>query len=89
MKRRPKNTAKEREHPKIDPRFVPVIDAFSADPQVSRGDGTGFGSGSLKVNDKIFAMITSKGRTRSGFPFRPALSRAAPGADTSHSAAIL
>jgi hypothetical protein len=61
MKRRAKETTKEREYPKIDPSFAPVMDAFSADPQVSRGDGKGFGSGAFKVNDKIFAMISSKG----------------------------
>ena len=61
IKRRPDKTAKERDHPKIDARLVQVVNALSTYPQFSCGDKRGFGSGSLKVNDKIFAMITSKG----------------------------
>ena len=39
-----------------------VVNAFADDPQVSPpGTGKGFGSGALKVNGKIFAMISSKG----------------------------
>src|SRR4051794_29082940 len=45
----------------IDPRFVVVADAFDDDPQVVHGGGTGFGSGALKVNGKIFSMMTSRG----------------------------
>ncbi len=54
-------TTKEREATAIDPRFVQVVAAFAKDRQVSRGEGKGFGSGALKVNDKIFAMMSSKG----------------------------
>ncbi|MGA8659721.1 MAG: hypothetical protein WB586_26675 [Chthoniobacterales bacterium] len=46
----------------IDPRFGPVVDAFAADRAVSRGKGKGFGTGALKVNGKIFAMMSSKGK---------------------------
>jgi hypothetical protein len=43
-------------------RFALVVNAFAADRQVSPpGTGKGFGSGALKVNGKIFAMISSKG----------------------------
>jgi hypothetical protein len=43
-------------------RFALVINAFADDRQVSPpGTGKGFGSGALKVNGKIFAMISSKG----------------------------
>jgi hypothetical protein len=44
----------------VDPRFAPVIAAFTKDPQVTYG-GKGFGSTGLKVNGKLFAMISSKG----------------------------
>lgn len=47
--------------PENDPRFAPVASAFAHDPQVSRGTGKGFGSGALKVNGKIFAMMSSRG----------------------------
>src|SRR6476659_5000687 len=44
-----------------DPRFVPVIKAFAKDPLVTYG-GKGFGSSGLKVQGKLFAMISSKGQ---------------------------
>lgn len=44
----------------IEARFVQVAEAFDSDPQVMHGGGTGFGSGALKVNGKIFAMVTSR-----------------------------
>jgi hypothetical protein len=43
------------------PMFARVIDAFAGDRKVSRGEGKGFGSGALKVDGKIFAMMSSKG----------------------------
>ena len=43
-------------------RFAIVAAAFAGDPAVSHGGGKGFGSGALKVNGKIFAMVSSKGR---------------------------
>jgi hypothetical protein len=48
--------------PTLEPRFVPVVAAFARDRAVSRGTGTGFGSRALKVNGKIFAMMSSKGQ---------------------------
>jgi hypothetical protein len=43
------------------PDFAAVAHAFATDPQVGVGEGTGFGSGALKVNGKIFAMMSSRG----------------------------
>jgi hypothetical protein len=41
--------------------FNAVVNAFAADPKVTPpGKGKGFGSGALKINGKIFAMISSK-----------------------------
>lgn len=45
-----------------EPRFNAVVEAFAGKPDVIRESGKGFGSGSLKVNGKIFAMISSKGQ---------------------------
>src|ERR1700724_932713 len=43
-------------------RFALVVSAFADDRQVTPpGTGKGFGSGALKVNGKIFAMLSSKG----------------------------
>ncbi|HEV2217125.1 MAG TPA: hypothetical protein VGV88_06085 [Candidatus Dormibacteraeota bacterium] len=44
------------------PDFKKVISAFSKDGRVSVGDGKGFGSGGLKVDGKLFALIDSGGR---------------------------
>jgi len=42
--------------------FALVVSAFADDRQVSPpGSSKGFGSGALKVNGKIFAMMSSKG----------------------------
>jgi len=47
---------------KVDENFALVVNAFAADRSVSLpGTSKGFGSGSLKVRGKIFAMIASKG----------------------------
>jgi hypothetical protein len=54
------NTARPSEAKEIDPRFLPLIAAFRRDPKVTYG-GKGFGSGALKVNGKIFSMLSSKG----------------------------
>jgi hypothetical protein len=43
-----------------DPNFVQVVRAFANDSHVTRETRKGFGSGALKVNGKIFAMISSK-----------------------------
>jgi hypothetical protein len=53
-------TAKPSKAKEIDPRALPLVAAFRKDPQVTHG-GKGFGSGALKVNGKIFAMLSSKG----------------------------
>jgi hypothetical protein len=43
-------------------RFALVVNAFADDRQVAPpGTGKEFGSGALKVNGKIFAMMSSKG----------------------------
>ncbi len=73
--------------PTPDDKFALVVDAFADDRQVSPpGTGKGFGSGALKVNGKIFAMMSSKGHfvvklsakrvnalvaAGSGIPFNP------------------
>lgn len=44
----------------VDPRFAPVVDAFARRRDVTYG-GKGFGSSALKVNGKIFAMMTPEG----------------------------
>lgn len=41
--------------------FNAVVNAFAADPKVTApGTGKGFGSRALKVNGKIFAMMSSR-----------------------------
>ena len=47
--------------PDVDPRFAPIIATFAKDREVTYG-GKGFGSTGLKVNGKLFAMISSKGK---------------------------
>ena len=54
-------TKKSSSPPAIDPKFAPVVAAFAKDPEVTYG-GKGFGSTGLKVNGKLFAMISSKGK---------------------------
>jgi hypothetical protein len=46
--------------PPVDPRFVPVVKAFAKDRRVTSG-GKSFGSSGLKVDGKLFAMISSRG----------------------------
>jgi len=41
--------------------FAHVVDALAKEPRVTAGGGKGFGSGALKVNGRIFAMMSSKG----------------------------
>jgi hypothetical protein len=44
-------------------RFAAIVEALSSEPGVSVGAGKkGFGSSALKVGDKIFAMVSSKGQ---------------------------
>jgi hypothetical protein len=44
----------------VDPRFLPIVKAFAKDRRVTTG-GKGFGSSGLKVDGKLFAMISSRG----------------------------
>jgi len=44
----------------VERKFSQLVEAFSSDPDVSHGSGKGFGSGALKVNGRIFAMVSSK-----------------------------
>ena len=48
-------------HVELDPSFVPVLEAFAGDEQVTFG-GQGFGSRALKTDRKIFAMLSSRGQ---------------------------
>jgi hypothetical protein len=57
-----KKTTKVPEVIAVDPGFDLVVAAFAKDHQVSHEDGKGFGSGALKVNGKVFAMKSSKGK---------------------------
>ena len=57
-----KKRNKEQDVAEIDPRFVPVVEAFANDRYVSRENRKGFGCGALKVNGKIFAMMSSRGK---------------------------
>lgn len=45
-----------------DAGYKKVIRAFSADKRVSVGEGKGFGSGGLKVDGKLFALVDSRGQ---------------------------
>lgn len=56
-----KKEATEQGAAEADSLFVPVVAAFAKDPKVNREKKKGFGSGALKVNGKIFAMMSSKG----------------------------
>ena len=63
MKRKPRAQARAPQTPKHDDRFASVVSAFANDRKViPPGSGKGFGSGALKVNGKIFAMMSSKGQ---------------------------
>ncbi|MBV9180097.1 MAG: hypothetical protein JO356_02195 [Acidobacteria bacterium] len=41
-------------------KFARVAQILLQDPDVRRGEGKGFGAGALKIQGKIFAMISSK-----------------------------
>ena len=43
-----------------DPRFASVVGVFAGKHDVTRESRQGFGSGALKVNGKIFAMMTPR-----------------------------
>lgn len=45
----------------LHPDFAKVVKAFAKDPHITPpGDGKGFGSSALKINGKIFAMMSSR-----------------------------
>lgn len=44
------------------PDLSSVTAAFSKDPRVTVGEGKGFGSGGLKVDGKLFALVDSRGQ---------------------------
>jgi len=44
-----------------DPQFAQVVAALARNRDVTRESRKGFGSGALKVNGKIFAMMAAKG----------------------------
>lgn len=50
--------------PDVDRAFDRVARAFSRDGRVTRGnkDGKGFGSTGLKVDGKLFALVSSRGQ---------------------------
>ena len=58
----PKKPMTKRDAAKVNPRFMSVVEAFAKDRYVSHGKSKGFSSGALKVNGKIFAMVSSKGQ---------------------------
>jgi hypothetical protein len=63
MKSKPRARAQAPQTTTRDDRFVSVVSAFANDLKViPPGSGKGFGSGALKVNGKIFAMMSSKGQ---------------------------
>jgi hypothetical protein len=62
MKGKPRARSRTPQTPARDDRFALVVSAFADDRQVSPpGSSKGFGSGALKVDGKIFAMMSSKG----------------------------
>ncbi len=63
-----KKTTKNPGASETDPRFASVVEAFRRDRRVKRQTRKGFGSGALKVNGKIFAMMSSKGQFVVKFP---------------------
>jgi len=60
MAKRRKNSAgsPKRESAAADPRFAPIVAALAGKRDVTRESRQGFGSGALKVNGRIFAMMT-------------------------------
>src|SRR5262252_9322537 len=63
MSKRHKKAAAEsskRENAADNPQFAPVVAAFAGKRGVTRESRQGFGSGALKANGKIFAMMTPR-----------------------------
>jgi hypothetical protein len=47
----------------LEQRYAAVVEAFRSHPAVTVGpSGKGFGSSALQINNKIFAMLSSKGK---------------------------
>jgi len=60
-RRREKSTGSSKgDSAAADARFAPVVAAFAGKRDVTRESRQGFGSGALKVNGKIFAMMTPR-----------------------------
>jgi len=62
MAKRPKKAGRSAQDMSAatDPRFAPVVAAMAGKRDVTRESRKGFGSGALKVNGKIFAMMTPR-----------------------------
>jgi hypothetical protein len=58
---RRQNSRPASRYDELDPLFVPVIQAFAGDRRVTYG-GLGFGSRALRLDGKIFAMLSSRGQ---------------------------
>ena len=59
-RRTPAKTRRRQPPGDVERRFAEVVDALAKKPRVSSGTTKGFGSGALKVNGRIFAMLSSK-----------------------------
>lgn len=57
-----KKKTRKQELLQVDPFFESVAKAFAKVRGVTREERKGFGSGALKVNGRIFAMMSSKGQ---------------------------
>jgi hypothetical protein len=63
MERKTRTRARTPQASRAADGFALVVSAFADDRKVTPpGSGKGFGSGALKVNGKIFAMMSSKGQ---------------------------
>jgi hypothetical protein len=58
----PKNASKKEDSAKAQGRLLRVAQAFADDRSVRQQEKKGFGSGALKVNGRIFAMMSSKNK---------------------------
>src|SRR5947209_11813529 len=60
-KTKPRSALVERVQPSAaNDSFSKVIASFARDPEVKYGGGRGFGSAALRVNGKIFALLSSR-----------------------------
>src|SRR5438093_8077511 len=62
---RERDETRQEHQPVVDsgwrPSVAQVVDAFAKERSVTAGAGKGFGSGALKVNGRIFAIMASTG----------------------------